>query len=71
MIINSMIILIVYNLLQFLSSENINSFSKIYDSDGNGEFYTTGLFKYAGYFVTLSFLILQMGKMGHFEKKDT
>ena len=40
-----MIILIVFNLFQFLSSENINSCSKIYDSDGNGKFYTAGLFE--------------------------
>ena len=34
-----------WNLLHFLSSENINSFSKIYDYDGNGKFESTGSFK--------------------------
>ena len=31
-------ILIVWSLFQTLSTENINSFSAIYDADGNGEF---------------------------------
>ena len=35
----------VWNLLQFLSSENINSFSQIYDYDGNGKCYSTGSFE--------------------------
>ena len=31
-------ILIVWSLFQALSTENINSFSSIYDADGNGKF---------------------------------
>ena len=31
-------ILIVWNLFEPLSTENINSYSAIYDSDGNGKF---------------------------------
>ena len=35
---------IFLNFFQLLSSENVNSFSKIYDSDGNGKFHKTGAF---------------------------
>ena len=53
----------VWNLLQFSSSENINSFSKIYNYDGNGKFYLKGSFeRLMTFFLEKTSLILKQAE---------